>query len=186
MHKKEEFMFTELMPVIQDRPLTITVAVLTNGKIKVCVVPQSQEKDRKANKKLAGQSQAGIARIPEPAIQALTAPLALTGTPEELDANLAKTLTTYADTHATLQHGIEEAAQQITEALKALEERKKSKTKGESPKKDEAKGDNEKNTGHVKKDTATSATNSSPKPSSGGTLPLAWCAQTPETAVSAK
>jgi hypothetical protein len=41
-------MFKELMPVITDRPLTITVAALADGKIRVCIVPQAQDKDERS------------------------------------------------------------------------------------------------------------------------------------------
>ncbi|HEY6770274.1 MAG TPA: hypothetical protein VI386_36490, partial [Candidatus Sulfotelmatobacter sp.] len=77
-------MFKELMPVIADRPLTITVAALADGKIRVCVVPQSQDKDGMVNDKLGYQKE--VAKIPDASIKALTTALALTGTPEELDA----------------------------------------------------------------------------------------------------
>lgn len=125
--KLGEFMFKELMPVIADRPLTLTVAALADGKIRVCVVPQSLEKDGKVNDKLGYQKE--VAKIPDASIKALTTPLALTGTPEELDAGLCEKLTTYAGSHAQLQHGIAQATQEITDALKAIEDRNKAKSK---------------------------------------------------------
>ncbi len=120
-------MFKELMPVIADRPLTITVAALADGKIRVCVVPQSQEKDGKVSDKLGYQKE--VAKIPDASIKALTTPLALTGAPEELDAELCEKLTTYAGSHAQLQHGIVQATQEITDALKAIEDRNQAKSK---------------------------------------------------------
>src|SRR6266496_4293514 len=95
-----EFMFKELMPVIADRPLTITIAALAEGKIRVCVILQSQEKDGKINDKVGYQKE--VVKIPEPSIKALTTPLALTGTAEELDAQLAEKLTSYVGAHAQL------------------------------------------------------------------------------------
>jgi PRTRC genetic system protein E len=123
-------MFKELMPVIADRPLTITVAALADGKIRVCVVPQSQDKDGKINDKVGYQKE--VVKIPDTSIKALTTPLALTGTPEELDAELCEKLTTYAGSHAQLQHGIAQATQEITDALKAIEERSKAKSKSKT------------------------------------------------------
>src|SRR5579864_7015861 len=117
------------MPVIQDRPLTITVAAVAGGKIKVCVVPQSQDKDGKVNSKIGYQAEKEVKKVPESSIKALTTPLALTGTPEELDAGLCEKLTTYAGAHAHLQHGIAQAAQEIADALKAIEDRNKAKSK---------------------------------------------------------
>jgi PRTRC genetic system protein E len=123
-------MFRELMPVIADRPPTITVAALADGKIRVCVVPQAQDKDGKINDKLGYQKE--VAKIPDASIKALTTPLALTGTPEELDAELCEKLTSYAGSHAQLQHGIAQATQEITDALQAIEERNKTKSKSKT------------------------------------------------------
>ena len=72
-------MFRELMPVIADRPLTITVAALADGKIRVCVVPQAQDKDGKINDKVGYQKE--VTKLPDASIKALNTPLALTGTP---------------------------------------------------------------------------------------------------------
>jgi PRTRC genetic system protein E len=129
-------MFAELMPVIKDRPLTITVASVADGKIRVCVVPQSLKKDDAINDKVGHHKE--VVKIPDATIQGLTTPLSLTGTPEELDRQLAETLTTYAASHERLQSGISRATQEIDEALKALEERNKAKTKPK-PSKDEGK-----------------------------------------------
>jgi len=157
--------FTELMPVIQDRPLTITVAAVAAGKIKVCVVPQSQDKDGKVNSKIGHQAEKEVKKVPESAIKALTTPLALTGTPEELDAGLAEQLKTYAAAHEQLQHVIVQATQEIADAVTAVEERNKtkSKSKAETGKKESAPAP----TGERKE--APAATQSE-------TLPLAWCA----------
>jgi PRTRC genetic system protein E len=123
-------MFKELMPVIAHRPLTITVALLSDGKIRACVIPQSLESDGKVNDKVTLNKE--VAKIPESAIQALTTPLAVTGTAEELDAGLAQQLATFAQAHVQLQNGIGQATREMTEALKAIQDRDKSKTKAKS------------------------------------------------------
>ena len=151
-------MFKELMPVIVDRPLTITVAALPDGNVRVCVVPHSQDKDGKINDKVGYHNE--VAKIPESSIRALTTPLALTGTPEELDAELPQKLTTYAGSHTQLQHGVAQATQEITDALKAIEERNKAKAKS-------------KTTPSAKKEEKELKRNEQPSP---GTLPLNWLA----------
>lgn len=167
-------MFTELMPVIQDRPLTITVAAVADGKIKVCVVPQSQDKDGKVNSKIGYQAEKEVKKVPESAIKALATPLALTGTPEELDAGLAEQLKTYAAAHEQLQHGIVQATQEIADAVKAIEERNKTKSKNktETGKKESA-------------STPPSEKKEPPAATQSDTLPLAWCSTTAPAAVSA-
>jgi len=171
-------MFKELMPVIADRPLTITVAALADGKIRVCVVPQSQDRDGKINDKVGYQKE--VTKIPDASIKALTTPLALTGTAEELDAELAEKLTSYAGAHAQLQHGISQATEEIAEALKAIEERNKTKSKPKSKIDPPAQKDAKDEKQQRKKESAEPA----------ATLPLHWLAPvtTPQptlTAVSA-
>ena len=123
-------MFTELMPLIEQRPLTITVAVLNGGRqIRVNVVPQSLEKDGKVNEKIGYSNKEKVAKVPDEAIKALTTPLSLTGTAEEIDAELAQALREFAESHVELQKAVEQAKEHIAEAVKAIEERDKNKTK---------------------------------------------------------
>jgi PRTRC genetic system protein E len=123
-------MFTELMPLIEQRPLTITVAVMNGSRqIRVNVVPQSLEKDGKVNDKIGYSSKDKIARIPDESIKALTTPLSLTGTVEEIDAELAQALREFVECHVQLQKAVDQAKEQIAEAVRAIEERDNIKTK---------------------------------------------------------
>lgn len=123
-------MFTELMPLIEQRPITITVAVLSGSRqIRVNVVPKTLEKDAQVNDKIGYSNKDKIAKVPDQAIKALTTPLSLTGTPEEIDAELAQTLREFADSHVRLQKTVDQAKEQIAEAVKAIEERDKNKAK---------------------------------------------------------
>ena len=123
-------MFTELMPLIEQRPVTITVAVLGGTNlIRVNVVPKILEKDDQVNDKVGYSNKDKIAKIPDAAIKALTTPLSLTGTPEEIDAELAQALREFAESHVQLQKTVDQAKGQIAEAVRAIEEREKNKTK---------------------------------------------------------
>jgi PRTRC genetic system protein E len=122
-------MFRELMPLIEHRPLSITVAAMSAGRIRVNVVPQLLDKDSKMNDKVGYSNKDKIAKVPESAINALTTPLSLTGTPEEIDQSLAEALTQFVESHGRLQHTLDEAREQIAEAVKAAEERDKNKNK---------------------------------------------------------
>ena len=123
-------MFTELMPLIEQRPLTITVAVLNGGRqIRVNAVPQTLEKDGKVNDKIHKDK---IAEVPDEAIKALTTPLSLTGTAEEIDAELAQALREFAESHVQLQKTVNQAKEQIAEAVKVIEERDKNKAKSKT------------------------------------------------------
>jgi PRTRC genetic system protein E len=127
---KGECMFTELMPLIEQRPLTITVALLNGGRhLRVNVVPQSLEKDGKVNEKIGYSSKDKIAKVPDEAIKALTTPLSLTGTAEEIDAELVQALREFVESHVHLQKTVDQAKEQIAEAVKAIEERDKNKAK---------------------------------------------------------
>src|SRR5579864_4992945 len=98
-------MFRELMPLIEHRPLSITVAALSGGRIRVNVVPQMLEKDVKVNDKVGYSNKDKIAKVPETAINALTTPLSLTGTPEEIDQSLAQALTEFVESHGRQRYG---------------------------------------------------------------------------------
>ena len=156
-------MFRELRPLVETRPLTLTVVSLPEGKIRVCVVPQSVEKDESANKRVGHRKE--VAKVPDEALKALTTPLSLTGSPEELDAELPGILAKYVDKHLGLQQTLDRAAIAIDEAVKAIEEREKEKAKTaktakRDDKKDDQKAENKKN---------------DEKPKDDG-IPLLWCA----------
>jgi PRTRC genetic system protein E len=135
-------MFQELMPLIENRPLSITVAAISGGRIRVNVVPQLLEKDSKVNDKIGYSNKDKIASVPDSSINALTTPLSLTGTPEEIDAALFQSLTEFTQAHVRLQSAIDGAKDEIAEAVKAVAERDKkprTKTSSANPQKEEKK-----------------------------------------------
>jgi PRTRC genetic system protein E len=157
-------MFQELMPLIENRPLSITVAAISGGRIRVNVVPQLLEQDSKVNEKIPYSNKDKIAKVPETAINALTTPLSLTGTPEEIDAGLVQSLTEFTQSHVRLQSAIDEAKEEIAEAVKAVEERDKNKSRT--------------------KTSPSNAQKEEPKKPATDDLPLLWCkpASNPESA----
>jgi PRTRC genetic system protein E len=123
-------MFTELMSLIEHRPLTITVAVLNDGRrIRVNVVPQKLEQDDRVNEKIGYSNRDKVAKVPDEAIKALTTPLSLTGAAEDIDAELAQALREFAESHAQLQKTVDQAKERIAEAVKGIEDREKNKAK---------------------------------------------------------
>jgi PRTRC genetic system protein E len=125
-------MFIELMPLIEKMAITITVAALGDGRIRVNVLPMALAGDTKVNDKVDYANQDKIAQVPESAIHALTAPLSLTGEPAEIDAQMAEQLKAYVDSHVELQQSVERAKPEIGDAVKAIEERDKSRAKAKS------------------------------------------------------
>lgn len=127
-------MFTQLMALIQKRPITLTVAAVSSTQIRVNVVPQQSENDKKANAAIGHSHAKEVAAIPDEALQGLSTPLCLTGTPEEIDAELVTTLTRFTELHVGLQQSVDNAADSIREACKAIEERERiKKDKGKAP-----------------------------------------------------
>jgi PRTRC genetic system protein E len=118
-------MFRELMPLIKTRPLTITVAVEGDSRVRLNVVPKPITKDKAANDKIGHTHSKEVAPIPDEAIHALTTPLSITGTPEEVDAGLCDALTKFAASHHTLQQSFDDAAANIANAVKAIDERER-------------------------------------------------------------
>ncbi|HWO30017.1 MAG TPA: PRTRC system protein E, partial [Candidatus Acidoferrum sp.] len=120
----------ELMPLIENRALTITISALSeNQLIRVNVIPQALDGDNEVNQKIGYSNKDKIAKVPESAIKGLTTPLSLTGTAEEIDAELAQTLVNFVACHLGLQKTLDRAKEQIADAVKAIEERDKNKAK---------------------------------------------------------
>jgi PRTRC genetic system protein E len=116
-------MFVELMPLLKQRTLLITVARV-DDKVKVNVIP---------------------ARVKEGEEQALTTPLSYTGSPEELDTELGKHLATYVDSHLALGSTLVEAKAEMDAATKAARQKVKTTQQASKPdpavaKKDESPG----------------------------------------------
>jgi PRTRC genetic system protein E len=100
---KEENVFVELMPLLKDRTLLLTIARV-GEKVKVNVIP---------------------AKAREGEDQALTTPLSYTASPEELDAELGKHLASYVDTHVALGSTLAEARTEMEAAAKAARQKAK-------------------------------------------------------------
>jgi PRTRC genetic system protein E len=101
--RREENVFVELMPMLKERTLLITVARLEE-KLKVNVIPS---------------------RAKEGEEQALTTHLSYTGSPEELDAELGKHLASYVNSHVQLGSTLAEAKAEMDAAAKAARQKAK-------------------------------------------------------------
>jgi PRTRC genetic system protein E len=151
-----EDVFTELKKLIAKRSLTITVAVLNNEQIRVNVVPHTRLEDSKVNDQIKYSNKSEVASVPDDAIKALTTPISITGTAEEIDAKFPALLSQYVEFHVQLHETFDRASSEIAEAVKAIDERNKAKAKDKTVKKEEkSKGDE-------------------PKPKTDETLPLWW------------
>ena len=96
-------MFIELMPLLKERTLLITVARI-DAKLKVNVIP---------------------AKAKEGEDEALTTPLSYTGSPEELDRELGQHLASYVDSHLALGSTLAEAKAEMDAAAKAARQKAK-------------------------------------------------------------
>lgn len=152
-------MFTELMPLLKVRSLTITLACLEGDQIRVNVVPHSRPEDNKANDPIKYNHKTEVAAIPEASIQALTTPLSITGKPDEIDEKLPVVLSRYVESHSALQQTFDRASSEISEAVKAIDERNKNKAK-------------EKKAATSKKEDTT--VKAQPQSKAEETLPLWW------------
>ena len=155
-------MFTELRSILASRSITITVAALGEDQIRVNVIPHSRPEDNKVNEQIKYSHKDEVASIPDAAIKALTTPISLTGTAEEIDGKFSGVLLRFVESHAQLQQTLDHASAEISEAVKAIDDRNKNKPKTKSAaakteQKDEAK---------------TKVDDNKPKPAD--TLPLWW------------
>jgi PRTRC genetic system protein E len=100
-------MFKELGPLLRQRTVVMILTRLEDDTIRVNVIP------RKLN---------------ESENDALTTPLSVTGTAEELDAQLPSALVQFVGAHLELKNTLESAKEQMAEAAKAAKAEARSKT----------------------------------------------------------
>ncbi len=116
-------MFVELKPMLKERTLLITVARV-DERVKVNVIP---------------------AKVKEGEDHALTTPLSLTGSAEELDSELGRHLASYVESHLALGSTLAEARAEMDAAAKAARQKVKTTQQTSKPdptvaKKDESPG----------------------------------------------
>ena len=110
-------MFVELMPLLGERTVMITVARLNQNSIRVNVIPSRKKEDENA---------------------ALRTPLSFSGTPEELDRELGSSLASYVEDNLRLQSALATAKAEMEAAAKAAREQAKAKTVQSTKKQDDS------------------------------------------------
>jgi PRTRC genetic system protein E len=102
-------MFKELVPILRNRAVLMTATALDDDQIRVNVVPK---------------------KMKDGDHDALTTPLSVTGTAEELDTQLAATLVGFVAAHLQMKNALEKAKADMDAAAKTAqaEARAKSKT----------------------------------------------------------
>jgi len=106
--------FEELMPLLAQRVLVVTLSRVSGNEICVNVIPKPLKSDR--------QDDDG----------ALTTPLSVTGTPKELDEQLSRQLAEFVEAHLGLSSTLKTAKEQMDAAAKAAREAAKKSTTSKS------------------------------------------------------
>ena len=100
-------MFTELLPILRNRPVMLTIALVNDQAIRVNVIPKRLKEGDSGD-------------------CSLTTPLTVTGTPEELDREFSGQLVAFTGSFVRLGSNLSEIEAAHATALKAVEtERKK-------------------------------------------------------------
>lgn len=107
-------MFEELMPLLTERVLVVTLSRARADEICINVIPKPLKSDQ----------QDGDA--------ALTTPLSVTGTPKELDEQLPRQLAEFVETHLSLSSTLKSAKEQMEVAARAAREAAKKPTNSKS------------------------------------------------------
>lgn len=107
-------MFKELAPLLRQRAVLLTLTHLEDERIRVNVIPEKIKDGENA---------------------ALTTPLSVTGTAEELDRDLPSTLVNFVGVHLGLKNTLDRVKEEMDAAAKAAqaEARSKSKAAGTKP-----------------------------------------------------
>ena len=108
-------MFKELAPLLRDRSVLFTVSHLGDDQFRVNVVP----------KKIADSENA-----------ALTIPVSLSGTAEDLDSQLVGTLVNFVSSHLELRNTLDRAKAEMATAAKSAQAEARGKSKNPAAKKD--------------------------------------------------
>jgi PRTRC genetic system protein E len=101
-------MFKELAPILRHRAVLMTITFIEEDQIRVNVVPK---------------------KIKEGENNALTTPLTVNGTAEELDTELAPTLVNFVGAHLQLKNTLESAKADMDAAAKAAQAEARAKSK---------------------------------------------------------
>jgi PRTRC genetic system protein E len=101
-------MFQQLVPLLHQRSVLLTVTSLEEDQIRVNVLP----------KRLADGENA-----------ALTTPMSFTGTAAELDAQLPDAIVSFVASHLELKNTLDRAKEEMAAAAKAAQDEAKSKAK---------------------------------------------------------
>jgi len=107
-------MFQELMPLLAQRILLLTLSRMNDEQISVNVIPKPLKSDQRDDD------------------AALTTPLGVTGTPKELDEQLPRQLVEFVETHLGLSSSLRSAKEQMEAAAKAAREAAKKSTNSKS------------------------------------------------------
>jgi PRTRC genetic system protein E len=74
--------------------------------------------DSRVNEQIKYSNKSEVASVPEEAIKALTTPVSITGTAEDIDAKFPAILCEYVESHVPLQETLDRASSEIAEAVK--------------------------------------------------------------------
>jgi PRTRC genetic system protein E len=101
-------MFKELVPILRNRAVLMTATALDDDQIRVNVVPK---------------------KMKDGDHDALTTPLSVTGTAEELDTQLAATLVGFVASHLQMKNALEKAKADMDAATKTAQAEARAKAK---------------------------------------------------------
>ena len=110
-------MFKELAPLVRHRAVLFTVSHVEDDQFRVNVIPK---------------------KITEGENDALTTPVSVTGTVEDLDRELPQTLLHFVSSHLELKNSLDRAKAEMEEASKAARAEAKKKSGSQVTKKDPA------------------------------------------------
>src|SRR5664279_6305990 len=101
-------MFKELLPVLRDRAVLLTVTLINADQIRVNIVPK---------------------KLKDGDNDALTTPLSVTGTAENLDAELSTTIVGFVGSHLQMKNTLEKAKAEMEAASRTAQAEARSKSK---------------------------------------------------------
>ena len=123
---RKEAMFTELLPILKDTRVTVTISRIDDQFLRVNIIPRKRKTDKESD-----------------AENALCTPLTVTATAAELDQDLAREVVSFSHSYQRSAANIRENEEAHAAAVKAAEEERKSKKTSGPPAKTSLRSDND-------------------------------------------
>jgi PRTRC genetic system protein E len=107
-----------LSKILKRVAIALTQKTAAGVVLAQCCAPMPALRTVRVNEQIKYSNKNEVASVPEEAIKALTTPVSITGTAEDIDAKFPAILCEHVESHVQLQETLDRASAEIAEAVK--------------------------------------------------------------------